>query len=74
MGQTAAQRHNNKMDAIFNTYKLQEQAKKDFLPTCNEYSFFLSKAVSKFNINTNEARNKFGTFTHGQWKELLGLF
>lgn len=71
---TKAQRHNKMLDDVFNTYHKQEEAKKDFLPTITEYSYFLDKAESKFNITRNEARDKYGKFTHGQWKELLKLF
>lgn len=71
---TKAQRHNKMMDDVFNTYHKQEEAKKDFLPTITEYSYFLDKAENKFNITRNEACDKYGKFTHGQWKELLKLF
>ena len=71
---TKAQRHNKMLDDTFNSYREQQAAKKDFLPTITEYSFFLDKAQSKFNITRDEARNKYGKFTHGQWKELLQLF
>lgn len=71
---TKSERHNRMLNKVFDTYHAQELAKKDFLPTCNEYSFFLDKAVSKFKLSINEARDRFGSFTHGQWKELLQLF
>lgn len=71
---TNAERHNRMLDNAFNTYYKQEEAKKDFLPTISEYSFFLDKAQSKLGITRNEARDRYGKFTHGQWKELLQLF
>lgn len=74
MGLTKAERHNRMMDKVFNTYRQQQEAKKDFLPTISEYSYFLDKAVEKLKITRDEARNKYGLFTHGQWKELLKLF
>lgn len=74
MGLTKAERHNRMMDKAFNTYRQQQEAKKDFLPTINEYSYFLDEAQKKLNITRDEARNKYGKYTHGQWKELLKLF
>jgi hypothetical protein len=71
---TKAQRHNKMLEDTFNTYYKQQEGKKDFLPTISEYSFFLDKAQEKFKITRNEARDKYGKFTHGQWKELLKLF
>ena len=74
MGLTKAERHNRMMDKVFNTYRQQEEAKKDFLPTISEYSYFLDEAQKRLNITRDEARNKYGKYTHGQWKELLKLF
>jgi hypothetical protein len=71
---TKAQRHNKMLNDTFETYRKQQEAKKDLLPTCQEYSFFLDKAVEKLKITIDEARSKFGLFTYGQWKETLGLF
>ena len=71
---TKAQRHNKMLNDTFETYRKQQEAKKDLLPTCQEYSFFLDKAVEKLKITIDEARSKFGQFTYGQWKETLGLF
>lgn len=71
---TKAQRHNKMLEDTFNNYYKQEAAKKDFLPTITEYSFFLSKAVEKFNITINDARDRYGLYTYGEWKELLKLF
>ncbi len=71
---TKAQRHNKMLDDTFNNYYRMEAAKKDFLPTISEYSHFLDKAVEKLKITRDEARDKYGKFTHGQWKELLKLF
>ena len=74
MGLTKAERHNRMMDKVFNTYRQQQEAKKDFLPTISEYSHFLDEAQKRLNITRDEARNKYGKYTHGQWKELLKLF
>ena len=71
---TKAERHNRMLNNVFDTYHKQQLARKDTLPTCNEYSFFLDKAVTKFGISINDARSKFGLLTYGQWKELLQLF
>lgn len=71
---TRAQRHNKMLNDTFETYRKQQEAKKDFLPTCTEYAHFLGKAVEKLKITMDEARNKYGSYTYGQWKELLKLF
>lgn len=71
---TKAQRHNRMLNDVFDTYKQQQQAKRDLLPTCSEYSFFLGKAQEILKITINEARTMYGQFTYGQWKELLQLF
>lgn len=71
---TKAQRHNKMLNDTFETYRKQQLAKKDLLPTVTEYSHFLDKATEKLNISRDEARSKYGQFTYGQWKELLQLF
>lgn len=71
---TGAERHNNRMNRIFDKYHSIENAKKDLLPTVTEYSYFLDKATDKFKITKDEARTKYGLYTYGQWKELLKLF
>jgi hypothetical protein len=71
---TKAQRHNKMLHDTFETYYKQQAAKKDLLPTCNEYNYFLDKAEEKLKISKDEARDKYGLFTYGQWKELLKLF
>jgi hypothetical protein len=71
---TKAERHNRMLNNTFDTYHRIEAAKKDLLPTCSEYGFFLSKAVEKLKITRDEARTNYGQFTYGQWKELLKLF
>ena len=71
---TKAERHNKMLNNVFETYRKQQDVKKDFLPTCTEYAFFLGKAVEKFKISIDEARSKYGLLTYGQWKTLLGLF
>lgn len=70
---TGAQRYNNRMDKIWAAYRAQEEAKKDILPTCTDYGYFLGKAVEKLKISEAEARTKYGQYTYGQWKELLNL-
>lgn len=71
---TRAQRHNDMLNNTFETYHKQQRQKWDLLPTCTEYAYFLDKAVEKLKISIEEARNKYGLFTYGQWKELLKLF
>jgi len=71
---TKAERHNRMMDRVYDTYKKQEEAKKDMLPTITEYSHFLDEAQKRLKITRDEARDKYGRYTHGQWKELLKLF
>lgn len=71
---TKAERHNRMLDNAFDTYHRIENAKRDLLPTCNEYSFFLGKAIDKLKISIADARSKYGLYTYGQWKELLQLF
>lgn len=70
---TGVQRRNKRYDAIWDAYKKQEEARKDLLPTCTDYSFYLDKAVEKMKITKDEARSKYGQYTYGQWKQLLGL-
>ena len=41
------------------------------IPTSMDYSNYLYRAVAKFNIDVNQARNKYGTFTYKEWEELL---
>jgi hypothetical protein len=43
----------------------------DLLPTVSDYTIFLHKAVSKFNLPIKEVRNKYGLYTYKQWEELL---
>lgn len=43
------------------------------LPTISEYSSFLDRAMNKFNISRDEARNKYGKYTEEQWRELLKI-
>ena len=71
---TRAERHNRMLNNTFETYRKQQAAKKDFLPTCSEYSYFLDEAEKRLKITREEARNKYGQLTYGQWKELLKLF
>jgi len=46
----------------------------DTLPTCSDYKRYLDEAEKQLKISRQEARNKYGQFTYGQWKELLKLF
>ncbi|MBP7846041.1 MAG: hypothetical protein KA007_01245 [Candidatus Pacebacteria bacterium] len=71
---TGAQRRNKQYNEIWSKYHEIEAAKKDFLPTCTEYAYFLDKAVEKLKISKDEARDKYGSFTYGQWKELLQVW
>ncbi len=58
----------------FETYRKQQFAKKDLVPTTNEYNYFLGKAVEKLKIPIDEIVAQYGHYTYGQWKELLKLF
>lgn len=71
---TKAERHNKMLNDTFETYRKQQEAKSPFLPSCTEYAFFLDKAVERLKITKDEARNQYGLFTYGQWKELLKLW
>lgn len=71
---TKAARHNKMLHDTFETYRKQQEAKKDLLPTCTEYAYFLDKAVEKLKITKDEARNQYGLYTYGKWKELLKLW
>ncbi len=71
---TKAERHNRMLNNTFDIYRKQQAEKRDLLPTVNEYSHFLDEAVKRLKISRDEARNQYGKFTHGQWKELLQLF
>jgi hypothetical protein len=70
---TSAQRLNARYDKIWDTYKKQEAAKWNLLPTCMEYAYFLDEAVKRLKITIEEARSKYGLYTYGQWKTLMGL-
>lgn len=70
---TGAQRLNAAYDKIWDRYKAQEAARKDLLPTCTDYAYFLDEAVKRLKISRDEARSKYGQYTYGQWKELLGV-
>lgn len=70
---TSAQRLNARYDKIWDTYKQIENAKKDLLPTISEYSYFLDEAEKKLKITRDEARDKYGKYSYGQWKKLLKL-
>jgi hypothetical protein len=68
-----AARINKRYDEIWKRYHELEEARKDVLPTCTDYSFFLDEAVKRLKITKDEARDQYGKFTYGQWKELLKL-
>lgn len=70
---TKAERHNRMLDRAFETYHQQENARKDILPTVTDYSYFLDEAVKRLKITKDEARDNYGKYTYGQWKELLKL-
>lgn len=70
---TRAQRHNKMLHDTFEKYYKQQSEKKDILPTCTEYAYFLNKAVDKLKISIDDIRDKYGLYTYGQWKELLKL-
>ncbi len=41
------------------------------LPTIQEYTDYIQQACSQYGISTNEARERYGLYTVGQWEELL---
>jgi hypothetical protein len=41
------------------------------IPSSMDYSTYLYRAVSKFSIDVNQARNKYGTFTYKEWEDVL---
>lgn len=43
------------------------------LPTVSEYSRYLDIAQNKFGISREQARKRYGQYTIGQWKKLLGI-
>lgn len=43
----------------------------NLIPTCQDYSRLLMRAVDKFKITIEEARDRYGLFTYGQWQEVL---
>lgn len=45
--------------------------KNDLWPTCFEYAHFLDLAVSKFKITIDEARERYGLYTYGEWIKML---
>lgn len=61
------------MNNIISTYKKRQEENADQLPTCYDYRFYLFKVVEKLKISELEARTRYGQYTYGQWKELLGL-
>jgi hypothetical protein len=45
--------------------------KSNYLPTCQEYKDYLTKAVKVFKITIDEARSKYGLYSQYQWEELF---
>lgn len=43
----------------------------DTLPSCLMYSRYLDTACSKFGIDRDTARKKYGLYTEKQWTNLL---
>lgn len=43
------------------------------LPTCGDYGKLLCYACEKFHITDNQARDRYGLYTYGQWEKLLGI-
>lgn len=43
------------------------------LPTTGHYAELLSLACTKFGIEREEARKRYGLYTYAEWKELLEL-
>lgn len=44
---------------------------KTLMPPIMAYANYLSEASKKFNISINEARNRYGSYTEGDWETLL---
>ena len=51
---------------------LQSRSEKDLLPPIALYRKYLNIASLRFNITMDEARDKYGRYTTGQWEKLLG--
>ena len=43
----------------------------EFSPTCSDYSRLLDLITRKRRISRDEARDLYGGYSYGQWKELL---
>lgn len=71
---TKAQRYNKMFNDTFETYRKQQAARKDTMPTCIEYAYFLDESVKRLKITMDDANTKYRQYTYGQWKELLKLF
>jgi hypothetical protein len=69
MGLTKAEKHNRKLDEIFDQYKQQQSS----LPPCQLYGRFLEMAEEKLNITKDEARKLYGQYTIAEWEKLLKL-
>lgn len=69
MGLTRAEKHNKMLNETFEFYYNNQKS----LPPCNMYKRFLDIAVEKFNITKDEARNKYGQYTIGEWETMLKL-
>lgn len=54
--------------------KLKERLEQhsNVLPLVADYCELLSMAVQKFGITTDDARDKFGLYSYGDWAKLLG--
>lgn len=70
---TKAQRYNKMFDDVFETYRQQEHARQHLIPSCSDYTYFLNESIKRLEISIEDARNKYGLYTYGQWKELLKL-
>jgi len=70
---TTAQKLNKAYYKIWDEHLRIEQARKDILPSCNDYKHYLDKIVSRDKISIDNARYLYGQFTYGQWKVLLGV-
>jgi len=69
MGLTKAEKHNRMLDRVFDNYNEHQKS----LPCVHLYSRYLDIATEKLNISRDDARNKYGKYTVGQWEELLKL-
>lgn len=69
MSLTKTEKHNKMLDDTFAFYNKHQAS----LPPCHLYGRYLEIAEEKLGITKDEARNKYGNYTVGEWEQLLKL-